>query len=349
MCVMRTAESVVFTLCPPGPDERKTSMRMSLSSILTSTSSASGSTATVAADVWMRPWVSVAGTRCTRCTPDSQRIDAERRVARDLEYHFFDAAERRVGERHDLDAPAVALAVARVHAVEVGGEERGLVAAGAGADLDDRVAVVERIARQEQRRDPRSRARRSSARGAPVRRAPRRPSRGRQRKRARAPARARPRISATGPPSRPPASAGGVLGRAPRIARGSRSPPGLASARSTSSARASAAANRSRRARGASARGRLRSLLRELLAEALDATSGIEQTLLAGVERVALRADVGVDLGDRGARLERISAGALHGGGGVLGMDIWSSREPHESWGLGGEGRFRLGDASPVF
>ena len=27
--------------------------------------------ATVAAEVWMRPWVSVAGTRCTRCTPDS--------------------------------------------------------------------------------------------------------------------------------------------------------------------------------------------------------------------------------------------------------------------------------------
>ena len=50
-------------------------------------------------------------------------------------------------ERHDLDAPAVPLAEARVHAVEVGGEQRGLVAAGAGADLDDRVAVVERIAR----------------------------------------------------------------------------------------------------------------------------------------------------------------------------------------------------------
>ena len=37
----------------------------------TSTSSTSGSTATVAAEVWMRPCVSVSGTRCTRCTPDS--------------------------------------------------------------------------------------------------------------------------------------------------------------------------------------------------------------------------------------------------------------------------------------
>ena len=31
--VMRTAESVVFTLCPPGPEERNTSMRRSASGI----------------------------------------------------------------------------------------------------------------------------------------------------------------------------------------------------------------------------------------------------------------------------------------------------------------------------
>ena len=69
---MRTAESVVFTDWPPGPDERLTSMRRSLaSSIWTSTSSALGSTATVAVEVWMRPLASVSGTRCTRCTPPS--------------------------------------------------------------------------------------------------------------------------------------------------------------------------------------------------------------------------------------------------------------------------------------
>ncbi len=28
-------------------------------------------TATVAVDVWMRPWLSVSGTRCTRCVPPS--------------------------------------------------------------------------------------------------------------------------------------------------------------------------------------------------------------------------------------------------------------------------------------
>src|ERR687897_476778 len=44
-------------------------MRRSLSSMWTSTSSASGSTATVAAEVWMRPPLSVTGTRWTRWTP----------------------------------------------------------------------------------------------------------------------------------------------------------------------------------------------------------------------------------------------------------------------------------------
>ena len=66
---MRTALSVVLTDCPPGPLERNTSIRRSFSSIWISTSSASGSTATVAAEVWMRPPASVAGTRWTRWTP----------------------------------------------------------------------------------------------------------------------------------------------------------------------------------------------------------------------------------------------------------------------------------------
>jgi hypothetical protein len=68
---MRTAESVVFTDWPPWPPARKTSMRRSPGLICTSTSSASGMTATVTVEVWMRPCDSVAGTRCTRCTPPS--------------------------------------------------------------------------------------------------------------------------------------------------------------------------------------------------------------------------------------------------------------------------------------
>ena len=68
---MRTAESVVLTLCPPGPDDRNTSMRRSFGSISMSTSSTSGSTRTPAAEVWIRPCDSVTGTRWTRCTPPS--------------------------------------------------------------------------------------------------------------------------------------------------------------------------------------------------------------------------------------------------------------------------------------
>ena len=48
-----------------------TSTRSSFSWISISTSSASGMTATVAVDVWMRPCDSVSGTRCTRCVPPS--------------------------------------------------------------------------------------------------------------------------------------------------------------------------------------------------------------------------------------------------------------------------------------
>jgi hypothetical protein len=54
-----------------GPPARMVSMRMSCGLISTSMSSASGNTATVAAEVWMRPPASVTGMRCTRCTPDS--------------------------------------------------------------------------------------------------------------------------------------------------------------------------------------------------------------------------------------------------------------------------------------
>ena len=83
--VIRTAESVVLTLWPPGPEERKTSIRRSFSSISTSTASASGSTSTPAAEVWMRPCDSVTGTRWTRCTPPSylsQAHDARRAPGR---------------------------------------------------------------------------------------------------------------------------------------------------------------------------------------------------------------------------------------------------------------------------
>ena len=61
----------MLTDCPPGPLERYTSIWRSSGRSSTSTSSASGMTATVAVDVWIRPCDSVTGTRCTRWTPAS--------------------------------------------------------------------------------------------------------------------------------------------------------------------------------------------------------------------------------------------------------------------------------------
>ena len=49
-------------------------MRRSVGWILTSTASTSGKTATVTVEVCTRPWDSVSGTRCTRCTPLSYFI-----------------------------------------------------------------------------------------------------------------------------------------------------------------------------------------------------------------------------------------------------------------------------------
>ena len=93
-CVMRTAESVLLMCWPPAPEARKVSMRSSAGLSTTSPiSSASGMTATVQALVWMRPCVSVAGTRCTRWPPDSnlrRRIGA---LADDLGDDFLVAAD----------------------------------------------------------------------------------------------------------------------------------------------------------------------------------------------------------------------------------------------------------------
>ena len=61
----------MLTLWPPGPVEVEVSTLMSFSGSSISTASASGITATVAAEVWIRPCDSVLGTRWTRWTPPS--------------------------------------------------------------------------------------------------------------------------------------------------------------------------------------------------------------------------------------------------------------------------------------
>ena len=69
---MRTAESVVLTDWPPGPEERKTSTLISDSGMsMESFDSISGITSTAAKLVWRRPWLSNGEMRTRRCVPAS--------------------------------------------------------------------------------------------------------------------------------------------------------------------------------------------------------------------------------------------------------------------------------------
>ena len=64
--------------------------------------------------------------------------------------------------------------------------------------------------------------------------------------------------------------------------------------------------------------------------EAVHTAAGIDQLLLAGVERVALRADFHVDLGLGGAGLDDVAARAGDGAVNVVGMDtLFHSFSPH--------------------
>ncbi len=60
-----------------------------------------------------------------------------------------------------------------------------------------------------------------------------------------------------------------------------------------------------------------------LLGEALDAARGVNQFLLAGEEWMAIRTDFDAQhiAFDRGARLERVTAGAVHRDGMIIGMN----------------------------
>ena len=74
----------------------------------------------------------------------------EHPLARDLGHDLLDPAEIALARGQDLAAPALQIGVALVHAQEVAREQRRLVAAGAGADLQDRVLVVGRVLGQQQ-------------------------------------------------------------------------------------------------------------------------------------------------------------------------------------------------------
>ena len=97
----------------------------------------------------MRPCDSVSGTRCTRWTPRLPLEDRVRAVALDLERRLAEAALVAAGRAQRLGLVAEPLGIGREHAVDVAREERRLVAAGAGPQLDDDVAAVVRVALDE--------------------------------------------------------------------------------------------------------------------------------------------------------------------------------------------------------
>ena len=59
----------------------------------------------------------------------------------------------------------------------------------------------------------------------------------------------------------------------------------------------------------------------EALVEAINTSTGVNQLLLAGIERVALGADLNGDVLLGGAGLDDVAAGASDGGLLVIGMD----------------------------
>ena len=70
-------------------------------------------------------------------------------LARDRRHDLLVAAEIVLRQADDLGLPAALLGIAAVHAEEVGREQRGLVAAGAGAHLQDGALLVGRVLGQE--------------------------------------------------------------------------------------------------------------------------------------------------------------------------------------------------------
>src|SRR5206468_6340688 len=80
------------------------------------------------------------------------RLELELRVgalAYDAHDHFLEAAELGLRRRHDLDLPAVAFGVTRVHPEEIAGKERRLVSPGAGTNFEEDVAIVVRVSGQQ--------------------------------------------------------------------------------------------------------------------------------------------------------------------------------------------------------
>ena len=70
-------------------------------------------------------------------------------AAPDFGDDLLEAALGALARGEDLGLPAMNGGIALIHAIEIAGEQRRLVAAGAGADFEDDVALVHRILGQQ--------------------------------------------------------------------------------------------------------------------------------------------------------------------------------------------------------
>ncbi len=103
----------------------------------------------MAAEVWMRPCVSVSGTRCTRCTPLSNLSLAKTPRPLISGHDLLVPAGGALAFGQDLDPPSLEFGVAGIHAEQIPGEKRRLVATGPRTDLEDRALLVRGILRQQ--------------------------------------------------------------------------------------------------------------------------------------------------------------------------------------------------------
>ena len=160
-CVIRTAESVVLTPCPPGPgaavdvDPQVVGVDLDLGLL----------------DLGHHQHAGGRGVHAALGLGDGHALHPVH-PALELEHaegHLVRLAEARRLHRHrhgavaaevgllrveDLDLPAAGLGVAAVHLEQVAREQRGLLAALAGLDLDQRVGGVVGVAGREQAGQP---------------------------------------------------------------------------------------------------------------------------------------------------------------------------------------------------